>query len=61
MSTFDWLVENEYPLLLLLFVNGMVPYGYGDITQTPVVCVLSNLYYILAINIWTVAAYVSHT
>ena len=43
MSTFDWLVENEYPLLLLLFVNGMVPYGYGDITQTPVVCVLFKL------------------
>lgn len=38
MSTFDWLVKNNYPLLLLIFINGMVPYGYGDIRQTPVVC-----------------------
>jgi hypothetical protein len=42
MSTFSWLTENGYPLLLLLFVNGMIPYGYGDVTQTPVVCVLPN-------------------
>jgi uncharacterized glyoxalase superfamily metalloenzyme YdcJ len=37
MSTLDWLLENEYPLLLLLFVQGMVPYGYGDVRQVPVV------------------------
>jgi hypothetical protein len=37
MTSFDWLLENEYPLLLLLFVQGMVPYGYGDVRQVPVV------------------------
>jgi hypothetical protein len=37
MSAFDWLLENEYPLLLLLFVQGMVPYGYGDVRQVPAV------------------------
>lgn len=39
MSTFDWLHANNYPLLLLLFVQGMVPFGYGDVTEVPVVCV----------------------
>ena len=37
MSTFDWLLEKEYPLLLLLFVEGMIPYGYGDVMQVPIV------------------------
>lgn len=37
MSTFDWLLENEFPLLLILFINGMVPYGYGDVTEVPIV------------------------
>jgi hypothetical protein len=37
MSTLNWLLENGYPLLLLLFINGMVPYGYGDVRQTPIV------------------------
>jgi len=37
MSTFDWLQANNYPLLLLMFVRGMVPYGYGDVTEVPVV------------------------
>ena len=37
MSTFDWLHANNYPLLLLLFVQGMVPFGYGDVTEVPVV------------------------
>ena len=41
MSTFDWLRMNDYPLLLLLFVEGMIPYGYGDVTQVPVVRVFS--------------------
>ncbi|KAJ7505772.1 FAD/NAD-P-binding domain-containing protein [Mycena galericulata] len=41
MSTLDWLLENNYPLLLLLFVNGMVPYGYGDVRQTPILYTLS--------------------
>jgi len=40
MSTFDWLFANEYPLLLLLFVEGMVPYGYGDVRQVPVASLL---------------------
>lgn len=39
MSAFDWLLENDYPLLLLLFVQGMVPYGYGDVREVPVVCI----------------------
>ena len=37
MSTFDWLLEKDYPLLLLLFVEGMIPYGYGDVMQVPIV------------------------
>ncbi|KAJ7681404.1 FAD/NAD-P-binding domain-containing protein [Mycena rosella] len=41
MSTLDWLLENDYPLLLLLFINGMVPYGYGDVRQTPILYMLS--------------------
>ncbi|KAJ7753032.1 FAD/NAD-P-binding domain-containing protein [Mycena olivaceomarginata] len=41
MSTMDWLLENDYPLLLLLFINGMVPYGYGDVRQTPILYMLS--------------------
>lgn len=40
MSTFDWLRANDYPLLLLLFLQGMVPYGYGDVTQVPVLYML---------------------
>jgi hypothetical protein len=44
MSAFDWLRENEYPLLLLLFVEGMVPYGYGDVMQVPAVCTLISQY-----------------
>jgi hypothetical protein len=39
MSAFDWLLENEYPLLLLLFVQAMVPYGYGDVREVPVVSI----------------------
>ncbi|KAJ7458092.1 hypothetical protein FB451DRAFT_1182847 [Mycena latifolia] len=41
MSTLDWLLENDYPLLLPLFISGMVPYGYGDIRQTPILYMLS--------------------
>ncbi|KAJ7491805.1 FAD/NAD-P-binding domain-containing protein [Mycena galericulata] len=41
MSTLDWLLENDYPLLLLLFINGMAPYGYGDVRQTPILYMLS--------------------
>ncbi|KAJ7917281.1 FAD/NAD-P-binding domain-containing protein [Mycena leptocephala] len=41
MSTLDWLLENDYPLLLVLFINGMVPYGYGDVRQTPILYMLS--------------------
>lgn len=37
MTAFNWLLENEYPLLLLLFVEGMIPYGYGDVMQVPAV------------------------
>ena len=37
MSTFDWLHANDYPLLLLIFVQGMIPFGYGDVTQVPIV------------------------
>jgi hypothetical protein len=37
MSTFQWLLEHDYPLLLLLFIEGMVPYGYGDVTEVPIV------------------------
>ncbi|KAF8577338.1 hypothetical protein K439DRAFT_1639784 [Ramaria rubella] len=38
MSTLDWLEQNDYPLLLLLFLHGMGPYGCGDIRQTPIAC-----------------------
>ncbi|KAJ7481311.1 hypothetical protein B0H11DRAFT_2419393 [Mycena galericulata] len=41
MSTLDWLLKNDYPLLLLLFINGMAPYGYGDVRQTPILYMLS--------------------
>ncbi|KAJ7114388.1 hypothetical protein C8R44DRAFT_832939 [Mycena epipterygia] len=41
MSTLDWLLENDYHLLFLLFINGMVPYGYGDLRQTPILYMLS--------------------
>lgn len=37
ITAFDWLLENEYPLLLLLFIEGMIPYGYGNVRQVPVV------------------------
>lgn len=37
MSTFDWLKANDLPLLLSLFLNGMIPYGYGDVRETPIV------------------------
>jgi len=40
LSTFDWLLENDYPLLLLLFVEGMIPYGYGSVFQVPVIYML---------------------
>jgi len=43
ISAFDWLLENEYPLLLLLFVQGMVPYGYGDVREVPVIYMLQYL------------------
>lgn len=39
MSAFDWLAENEYPLLLFLFVQATVPYGYGDVREVPVVSI----------------------
>lgn len=42
MSAFDWLLENEYPLLLLLFLEGMIPYGYGDVMQVPAVCIFNS-------------------
>ena len=37
MSTLDWLV---YPLLLV--VLGMIPFGYGDVREVPIVS--SSLY-----------------
>ena len=43
MSTFDWLRANNYPLLLLLFIKGMVAYGYGDIMQVPAVRIFLSL------------------
>jgi hypothetical protein len=42
MTTFDWLLENKYPLLLFLFVEGMVPYGYGDVRQVPAVGIFNG-------------------
>jgi hypothetical protein len=41
-TTFKWLLKNEYPLLLLLFIEGMIPYGYGDVMQVPVVIILTK-------------------
>ncbi|KAF9060446.1 hypothetical protein BDP27DRAFT_1430110 [Rhodocollybia butyracea] len=41
MSTFDWLKANDLPLLLLLFLNGMAPYGYGDMRETPILYMLT--------------------
>ena len=38
MSTFDWLKANNFPFLLFLFLNAMVPTGYGDVRETPIVC-----------------------
>jgi hypothetical protein len=43
MTTFNWLLENKYPLLLLLFIEGMIPYGYGDVMQVPVVRILTDI------------------
>jgi len=40
MTAFDWLLENDYPLILLLFIEGMIPYGYGDVMQVPVIYML---------------------
>jgi hypothetical protein len=40
MSTLYWLLENDYPLLLLLFFEGMIPYGYGDVTEVPIIYML---------------------
>jgi len=37
MSTFEWLHMNKYPLLLFVFIQGMIPFGYGDVTEVPVV------------------------
>jgi hypothetical protein len=42
MSTFDWLHVNDYLLLLLIFVQGMVAFGYGDVTEVPIVRVVKN-------------------
>ncbi len=39
MSFSDWLWENQYnPELISIFEDGMVPYGYGDVLDTPAVC-----------------------
>ena len=38
MSIFDWLLKKDYHLLLvlLLFVEGIIPYGFGDVTRVPI-------------------------
>ncbi|KAF9067228.1 hypothetical protein BDP27DRAFT_1296459 [Rhodocollybia butyracea] len=43
MSTFDWLKANDLPLLLFLFLSGMVPYGYGDVRETPILYMLTYM------------------
>ncbi|KAF9067226.1 hypothetical protein BDP27DRAFT_1329190 [Rhodocollybia butyracea] len=43
MSTFDWLKANDLPLLLFLFLNGMIPYGYGDVRETPILYILTYM------------------
>ncbi|PSR74075.1 hypothetical protein PHLCEN_2v10147 [Hermanssonia centrifuga] len=36
VSFSDWLWENQYnPELISIFEDGMVPYGYGDVLDTP--------------------------
>ncbi|KFA68115.1 hypothetical protein S40285_02583 [Stachybotrys chlorohalonatus IBT 40285] len=35
-STLDWLTDNGYRVLPVLFNIGMYVYGYGDIRQTPI-------------------------
>ncbi|TPX64987.1 hypothetical protein SpCBS45565_g05485 [Spizellomyces sp. 'palustris'] len=40
VPTMQWLLSNNLPLLLVLFIQGMVPYGYGDILETPAVYML---------------------
>lgn len=36
-----WLDKNDYLYLPSIMQLGMVPYGYGDLTETPTVCVTS--------------------
>ncbi|KND02622.1 uncharacterized protein SPPG_01711 [Spizellomyces punctatus DAOM BR117] len=40
VPTIQWLLKNKLPFMLVLFIQGMVPYGYGDILETPAVYML---------------------
>ena len=37
MSTLDWLVQNEYPLLLVLFLSSMIPFEDGNVREVSIV------------------------
>ena len=37
VSTADWLARHHYRALPVLFNQGMVAYGYGDLRETPIV------------------------
>lgn len=42
MTTAEWLRTNNFKALPVVFVNGMVPYGYGDPRETPIVSFLAR-------------------
>ena len=37
VTTAEWLSEHNYEALPVLFNQGMVAYGYGDLRETPIV------------------------
>ena len=37
ISTAEWLAQNGYQALPVVFNEGMVAYGYGDLRQVPIV------------------------
>ncbi|KAF9067224.1 hypothetical protein BDP27DRAFT_1329187, partial [Rhodocollybia butyracea] len=41
--TIGYTVSNDLPLLLFLFLNGMIPYGYGDVRDTPILYMLTYM------------------
>ena len=47
----QWLSANNLTSLQPIFEAGMVPYGYGDITETPAVGVFSPLVHVWEIDV----------